>query len=540
MPNYLQTWAWAIRPCWHYIGFWATLNGMRYFLGAIIFLFLLLSVVVKAFDEGLAYSTLLGGELADEAVAAAVDENGRFYITGRTQSTMFPAGQATSWCQNGTRTNANERGLGQWCAASHGISHGIDVYVARLSADGSALDYLFWFYATNASDIDEAFDMAVDAEGAAYVVGHTRSADFCTIFGTVPGYDTSYNDNGDAFLLKVKPDGSGLEFCTFLGGTDWDLATAVSLSPSGQIHVTGGTWSTDFPVSDGSQHHGLRDLFVATFDSSGTQLEQATLVGGSGQEESRGLAIDPAGRLYVTGWTNSADFPTTPSSYDPDYGGGFDAFVLQLAPDLSLGYGTYVGGSDEDRPTGLAIAADGTATIVGYTRSADDFPVTTTAVYQGGSDIFLVQLAPDGTTLPFATLAGGEGDDWANGVAAENGRFWLTGETWSAGWVEETAVAGYDRTANGSADGFLLQISPDNPQPITYASYLGGRVEDRGGAVVVAHSHAFLAGDTRSADFPLTAGGFSQTPSGDYDIYLTKLPLPSNTPVYRLFLPVVR
>ncbi|MCA9965699.1 MAG: SBBP repeat-containing protein, partial [Anaerolineales bacterium] len=503
------------------------------------FLFLLLSVVVKAFDEGLAYSTLLGGELADEAVAAAVDENGRFYITGRTQSTMFPAGQATSWCQNGTRTNANERGLGQWCAASHGISHGIDVYVARLSADGSALDYLFWFYATNASDIDEAFDMAVDAEGAAYVVGHTRSADFCTIFGTAPGYDTSYNDNGDAFLLKVRPDGSGLEFCTFLGGTDWDLATAVSLSPSGQIYVTGGTWSTDFPVSDGSQHHGLRDLFVATFDSSGTQLEQATLVGGSGQEESRGLVLDEAGRLYVTGWTNSADFPTKSNSYNPEYGGNFDAFVLQLMPDLSLGYGTYVGGSSEDRPTGLEVAADGTATVVGYTRSAD-FPVTTTAVYQGGSDIFLVQLAPDGTTLPFAMLAGGEGDDWANGVAAENDRFWLTGETWSAGWVEETAVAGYDRTANGSADGFLLQISPDNPQPITYASYLGGSAEDRGGAVAIAHNHAFLAGDTRSADFPLTAGSFSQTPSGDYDIYLTKLPLPAGERVYYLFLPVVR
>ncbi|MEZ4513572.1 MAG: SBBP repeat-containing protein [Chloroflexota bacterium] len=516
---------------------------MRYFLFAILVLLLLLAVSAKAVDEGLAYSTLLGGELADEVVAAAVDENGRFYITGRTQSTTFPTPQAGGFCQNGTRTNADKRGSGQFGLWFSGLGcqgnlHGIDVYIARLSADGSALDYLLWFYATNASDIDEAFDIAVDAEGAAYVVGHTRSADFCTLFGAVPGYDSSYNDNGDAFLLKVKPDGSGLAFCTFLGGTDWDLATAVSLAPNGQIHVTGGTWSADFPVSDGSQHHGLRDLFVATFDSSGTQLEQATFIGGSGQEESRGLGLDEAGRLYLTGWTNSADFPTSASSYAPDYGGNFDAFVLQLAPDLSPGYGTYVGGSGEDRPTGLTVAADGTATIVGYTRSAD-FPATTTAVYQGGSDIFLVQLAPDGATLPFATLAGGDGDDWANGVAEENGRFWLTGETWSVGWVEETAVAGYDQSANGSADSFVLQIDPANPHPITYASYLGGSAEDRGGAVVVAHNHAYLAGDTRSADFPLVAGGFSQTLSGDYDIYMTKLPLPSNVPIYRLFLPVV-
>lgn len=488
---------------------------MRHFLFAIIILLLLLAGAVNALDDGLVYSTLLGGELSDEAVAAAVDANGRLYVTGRTQSTIFPALQTSE------------------------VSHGIDVYIARLNADGSALDYLLWFYATNASDIDEAFDIAVDDAGAAYVVGHTRSADFCTLFGAVPGYDTSYNDNGDAFLLKVKPDGSGLEFCTFLGGSDWDLATAVSLAPDGHIHISGGTWSPDFPVSDGGQHNGLRDLFVATFDSSGTQLTQATFVGGSGQEESRGLAVDEAGRLYVTGWTNSADFPTTPNSYSPDYGGAFDAFVVQLAPDLSLGYGTYLGSSDEDRPTDLVVAADGTATVVGYTRSTD-FPVTTTAVHQGEADIFLAQFSPDGATLQFSTLAGGENDDRANGVAAgENGRFWLTGETWSVGWVEETAVVGYDASANGSADSFLLQMNPNNSQPITYASYLGGSAEDRGGAVVAAANHVYLAGDTRSADFPLTAGGFSQTPSGDYDLYLAKLALPAAEPVSRVFLPVV-
>lgn len=494
---------------------------MRYFLFLLMGLLLLLAAVAKALDGVLVYSTLLGGELADEAVAGVVDENGRFYITGRTQSNHFPAGQLFAPFKPSQ------------------IVHGIDVYVARLSPDGSALDYLLWFYATSASDADEAFDIAIDAEGAAYVVGHTRSPDFCTLFGAVPGYDSSYNDNGDAFLLKVKPDGSGLAFCTFLGGTDWDLATAVSLTPSGHIHVTGGTWSTDFPVTDGSQHHGLRDLFVATFDGSGTRLTQATFVGGSGQEESRGLGLDEAGRLYVTGWTNSADFPTSGSSYDPVYGGGFDAFVLQLMPDLALGYGTYVGGSLEDRPTDLLVGGDGAAVVVGYTRSVD-FPVTTTAVYRGGSDIFLVQLALDGSALSFATLAGGEGEDLAQGVAGENGRFWLTGETWSGEWVAETAVGGYDPTPNGSADSFLLQISPDSLHAITYASYLGGSAEDRGGVVVVADGHAYLAGDTRSPDFPLISGGFSQTPSGDYDVYLAKLPLPSTAPAYRLFLPVVR
>ena len=452
----------------------------------------------------LSYSTLLGGDLADEATAVTVDQAGNLYVVGRTQSLTFPTDPRAH--------SQTQGGLGR---------HGIDAYVAKFDPTGSELLYILWFNAINATDIDEAFDIAVDAEGNAYVTGHTRSADFCTLFGDTPGYDTSYNGNGDAFLLKVTPEGTGLDYCTFLGGDDWDLGTAVIIDQQQNVYLTGGTWSTTFPTTDNAydaDHNGLRDTFVAILDASGTTLTYATFVGGSNQEESKELVRDASGNLYVTGWTNSDDLPTTPNGYTPDYGGNFDGFVYKLNPAATeLLYATYLGGSDEDRATALVPQANGEIAVAGYTRSAD---IWETADWQGAADLFVIGLNATGTDTTFTTLLGGSNEDQALGIARSLGTLFVTGTTWSDDFAQNGRLSGVQ-------DSFLVQL--DGEGTAVYATYIGGDAEENGTAITATHSHLYLAGDSRSEPFPTTTGAYNRTNSGDYDIYAQRRTLTRHT-----------
>lgn len=147
------------------------------------------------------YSTFFGSNAWDEGNSIALDDEGNAYVTGYTEAITFTS-----------RIGA----LPEF--------HGTDVFVFKLSQDGSELEYFLWFFTSALFAEDYSNDIAVDDQGQAYIVGRTHSPDFCSFFGSVPGYDTSYNGDGDAFLLKIRPGGGGLEFCTYLGGTDIDGA----------------------------------------------------------------------------------------------------------------------------------------------------------------------------------------------------------------------------------------------------------------------------------------------------------------------------
>ena len=481
-------------------------------------LFLMLHFELKGAEQ-LLYSTYLGGDLTDTAVSIAADPDGNAYITGATQSTQFPA-------------------------AKNAV-HGIDVYAAKFSADGAQLAYVLWFNAVNAADVDEGLGIAVDANGGAVVTGHTRSADFCTLFGAPPGYDTTYNGNGDAFLLKVKPDGSGLDFCTFLGGSDWDLGTAITFDAAGNIIVTGGTWSTDFPVTSNAYQTtigGQRDSFVARFDPGGAQLSYATYFGGSGQDESRALAVNAQNRLAISGWTNSADLPTSPNSLIADYQGNFDGFLAQFEADLStLQFVTYVGGSEEDRATAVALNQNGAAVVAGHTLSPD-FPTTPQALQPalaGGRDGFVLRLNPNGDDLAYGSYLGGGGDDEAAGLALDmDGAVTLTGITGSADFPtsSQALFAAYA----GEEDAFVAQLGADGRQ-LLYGSFLGGGERDGGTAVALTTDHTILlTGATRSPDFPTTPSAYDINLNGDFDIFVTRLNSVKESEYPQYFLPIIR
>ena len=258
----------------------------------------------------LIYSTFLGESGPEEGRSLAIDDEGNAYVVGFTESTIFPT--------NTLPFN----------------NHGVDVYVAKFNADGSNVAYIFWFNAATLFAEDYGYGIAVDSNGSAYVTGDTRSDDFCDVFGPVPGYDQQYNGNGDSFAIKINPEGTGLEYCTFIGGNDLDIGRSIIVDESGNAYVTGGTWSTNFATTPGAfdtTHGGARDAFIVKLNPTGTNLEYATFLGVDEQEEAWDIGLDANKNIYVTGWTRSTNFYTTTNAFDTTHDGGiFDGFLLKL------------------------------------------------------------------------------------------------------------------------------------------------------------------------------------------------------------------
>ncbi len=257
--------------------------------------------------NALIYSTFLGGSRSDKGYGIAVDGAGSAYVTGSTGSSDFPT---TSGAFD---TNPN------------------DAFVVKLNPAGSGLAYATFL---GGSDSDPANAIAVDGAGSAYVAGTTRSSNFPTTPGA---FDTSYNGghDGDAFVVRLNPAGSGLAYATFLGGSDSDSANAIAVDGAGSAYVTGHTSSSNFPTTPGAfdtSSNGARDAYVARLNPAGSILAYATFLGGSNSDSGYGIAVDGAGSAYVKGETGSNNFPTTLDAFDQSYNGGvMDAFVVKLA-----------------------------------------------------------------------------------------------------------------------------------------------------------------------------------------------------------------
>ncbi len=472
------------------------------------------------------YSTYLGSESEDQGASVALDAQGRATVTGYTSGTSFPA-----------------------LSGPRAPQHGVDVFASRFDADGATVSNVYWFNALTLFAEDEGYSVTLDALGNAYVTGYTRSEDFCTVFGSVPGYHTTYYGETDAFVLKIRADGSGLDYCTFLGGGDWDVGRAIAVDKLGNAYVVGGTWSTDFLTTPGAVQSSLadlRDTFLVKLNPSGTGLLYSTFLGGTGQEESVGVQVDSADGVtqtivHVTGWTNSADFPVTPGVFGPAYRDDTDGFLYKL--DLaanSLIYATYLGGSGADRPAGLAFGFH-RPIIAGVTQSVD-FPTTAGALAvspQGGIDGFVAKVAPDGRSLEFSTYLGGSGDDWAWGVAAgSDSTVFVTGATASTDFpVTAGAVS---PALRGERDATLVRLSPDGSR-LFYGTYLGGSNMDQARGVAVHElGDVVITGSTSSDDFPTTPQAFDTSYNGGGDIFVTKLGLGVIAPDWRrTYLPLL-
>ncbi len=258
---------------------------------------------------------------------------------------------------------------------------------------------------------DHGFSVAVDSDNNAYVSGRTNSTNFPT---TVGAFQTT-NAGGlfDTFVTKLNSEGTALVYSTYLGGSNVDGLSSIMIAvdSGGNAYVAGDTWSNDFPTTSGALQTtfagGQNDGFVTKLNSTGSALVYSTYLGGSSDDETLAIAIDSGGNAYVTGWTNSTNFPTM-NPFQATFGGGIlDAFVTKLNSEgTALVYSTYLGGSDHDQGNGIAVDSDGNAYVAGATASTN-FPIANPIQAVCAScpttDAFVTKLNSSGSALVYST-----------------------------------------------------------------------------------------------------------------------------------------
>jgi hypothetical protein len=381
--------------------------------------------------------------------------------------------------------------------------------------------------------------IAIDGDGAAYVTGYTES----TGFPTTPGvFDTTLNGSADAFVVKENPSGTGLAYASFLGGSSEDWGDGIAVDGDGAAYVTGWTSSSDFSTTSGAldtTYNGYTDAFVVKVNPSGTEMVYASFLRGSSYDEGYGIAVDGDGAAYVTGLTRSYDFHTTPGAFDTTYNGYGDAFVVKVNPSgTGLAYASFLGGSDSDSGSGIAVDEAGAAYVTGWTRSSD-FPTTSGAfdtTFNGNSDAFVAKVNPAATGLAYASFLGGSDSERGHGIAVnEAGAVYVTGDTYSSDFP--TTPGAFDTIYNGgSGDVFLVKVNP-SATGLAYASFLGGSGLDWGkGIAVDGAGAAYVTGETASANFPTTPGAFDTTHNSYGDAFVVKVNPSATGLAYATFL----
>jgi hypothetical protein len=366
--------------------------------------------------QQLIYSTYLGGSTGgaegSEGWGIAVDCEGNAYVTGLTGDSDFPT---TSGAYN---------------ESYNGGKH--DVFVTKLNAVGSDLLYSTFI---GDSATNQGFDIDVGYEGNAYVTGQNgtdgafvtkltadgSNLDYYITFGGqgraitldrtehcldsaeqyvyATGQTGSANDGSNIYVKKLNAlDGSIVYSTAFGGGTD--TVRDITVDNAGDVYVTGTTRSSEFPTTPGAydeSFNGFLDAFATRLDASGA-VAYSTVLGGPGDDKGKGIVLDAAGNVWITGATSSSDFPTTVEAYDRSYNGGdFDAYVATLDATLShLLYSSFFGGSGQEKGNAIARDSDsGDLYIVGETTSSD-FPTTSGAYdesWNGDIDVFVMKLS---------------------------------------------------------------------------------------------------------------------------------------------------
>jgi hypothetical protein len=411
---------------------------------------------IRADGSGLAYLGYIGGVCDQAASAVAVDAAGNAYVCGVTYSAGegFPVAV-------GPRTTFMQQSAAE-----------AEAWVAKVSPDGTRLLYSGFI---GGHGHDYASAIAVDASGSAYVTGFLTFADG---FDTIAGPRTTFGGGAyDAFLVKVKPDGSGLAYAGFIGGSDMDFGFGVAVDASGAAYVSGSTLSRDLPAVAGPQlaAHADSDAFVAKVKPDGTGFAYLGYLGGDGTDGAARVAVDASGAAYVVGATTSSE-ATFPVAGGPDltFGGGDlpDGFVAKVKPDgTGLVYCGYIGGAGSDSGYGVAVDGSGAAYVAGWTTSSEatlpvaDGPDTT---YNGGTtggDAFVGRVKANGSGFDFLGYIGGTDDDAAAGVALDGrGGVYVAGQTFST--AASFPVSGGPGLANsGLADVFVTKLATGPPGP---------------------------------------------------------------------------
>ncbi len=410
------------------------------------------------------FATYLGGAGMDRATGVAVSEDGSVWVVGQTSSTDFPA-------------------------AAGSLRGPADGFVARISPDGTEVEFAAL---VGGGSVESATGIALDDRGQVVIVGATGSEDF----PLVNAHQDRLGGEGDAFVVKLDPAAGRTAFATYLGGAQGDDAGfAVAIDAGGNAWVTGSSSAADFPsVRPLQEEAGTGDnAFVAKIDDAGNVVFSTTL-GGSGTDVGLAIDVDAAGAAYVTGQTDSTDFPTR-APFQQLPGGGGDAFVTKIAPDgASVVYSTFLGGEGVDVGGGIAVDGSGNAHVTGMTASAD-FPVADSLqpYFGGGADVFVTRIDDRGTGITYSTFSGGGGAEAGVGIAVDGaGNAYVSGHTSSADFPTYNAA---QPELSGPQDAFVTKyclslVFPDERQLGSATSADSFAVTTPAGCVWIAFSQS--------------------------------------------------
>ena len=330
-----------------------------------------------------------------------------------------------------------------------------------------------------------------------------------------------------------------LVFASYLGGVGLDEAHGVAAGDDGSAYMTGRTSSSDFPRTAGcydNVKNGSYEAFVTKVTADGSALVYSTYLGSNGSDLGEEIVVDAAGHAYVSGWLGGSGFPTIAGSYDTSYNGFADTFVTKLAlSGNSLVYSTFLGGSNEDRPNGLAICPDGGIVVVGQTLSTN-FPTIAggqDTSHNGNWDAYVTKLNAAGSALVYSCYLGGNVVDWAFGVAiAPDGAPVVVGGAQSATFP--TVAGSYDVSHNGGFDVFVSKFNATGGT-LAWSTFLGGSWTEQAMSVDVDGGGAVYVTGTCGFGFPSTPGAFDTANDGG-EAFVTKLAADGASLVYSTFL----
>ncbi|MEI8291103.1 MAG: SBBP repeat-containing protein [Verrucomicrobiota bacterium] len=414
------------------------------------------------------------------------------------------------------------------------------------------------YFGNNHGAISRA--IALDTNGCIYIAGETLS----TIFSNAPtgGFQTNFHGgtiNGDAFVAKFNPASSNLVYFTYLGGSADDRANGLAVDDSGNAYITGGTASRDFPTNNAlfGYKPGQYPLetFVTELNTNGSQLVFSTYLGGGGPDAGYAIAVDAGHNSYIAGYTCSTNLTVT-NAYalrktlqcNNSFYFNANAFVAEISSNgTSLIYSSYLGGTNYDFATGIAVDTSNYVYVTGYTASTN-FPTTNAlpnlGVLNGSSnansayDAFVTKFTPGFAGLTYSTFLGGINNDMATHIACDN-----AGNAYVTGWTISPNFPGINTNDSFSAaniiansltntlvpnttNAFLTEIGFNGTNAIfMHSAVFGGNISTVGNGVALdANGNIFVVGTTASTNFPVTtnlSGFLSQTNSGGSDVFIT-------------------
>jgi hypothetical protein len=417
------------------------------------------------------WATYQGGNRLDRAYAVTHSNNGNVTVTGLTQSDNFPV---TPGALQSTYSQAN------------------DIFISQYNPNGG----LRWSTYYGGASIDQATAIATDAFNNIYITGYTSSNNFPITTGAEQA------GGGDIFLIKLRDDGSR-EWAQLYGGTLNDIANNLAIDNNNNIIITGATFSSNFITTNGAPQRefgGVRDAFAVKFDPNGDRL-WSTFLGGNSDDQAFGIAVDFNNNIYLSGSTESNNFPVSANAQQRNSNGGTDVFLTKLSAGGQLLASTYFGSSGNETSFGLTVTFDNKLAVIAQTSSTTGLssPSAFQTAYGGGSRDGLVAKFDLELRREWVSYLGGQDIEDINGIATDRtGNIYVVGGTRSSNFPTVTPIQANYAGAN---DAFIACISATNQ--LTFSSFYGGDQIEIARGVAWRNSALCVVGQTSSFNFPI-------------------------------------